>query len=308
MSDELDQAPAQSITDRIASKFGFGSGGEAPAEQAEAPAEAAPETAEAEAPPTAEELAELEWDGYRFKAPAKVKEALMRQDDYTRKTQALAEERKSIDHLRQLAQSSQLERGFAESVVEENQQLGVIDAYLKEAAKVDWGSLTTEQMLRHKVEIDQIKEKRDALKASIAEKRSKFETELTAKMAELRKSALDLAAKKISGFNEETLKAVGDYAIAKGLSKAEVDNVLLDPRSAEILWEASQFSKIKASTSKAADKATKANPMLKPGAASERMPADTASRLNFNKAMKSAATSGEKARIIEQRLAGVFSK
>jgi len=72
----------------------------------------------------------------------------------------------------------------------------------------------------------------------------------------------------------------------------------------KILWKAMQFDKVQAGTARV-DTATKT---LKPGAASNRMPAEVAQKLNFNKAMKSAQTSSEKARVIEARLAGMFTK
>jgi hypothetical protein len=303
MTDEtIDQPAAESITDRIASKFGFP--GQPPG------TEEAAETADAQAEPAEDglDLAELEWEGIRFKAPAKVKEALLRQDDYTRKTQELAESRRSVEHIQKLAQQSQLDRVFSDSIAAEQQELGVIDAYLQQATRMDWSTMTTEQMLRHKVEVDSIKERRDAIRSAIADKRSQFDTEVKSKISELRKSAWDMAVKKIGGSSEETQKAVTEYGLSKGLTEQELSNVLLDPRSAEILWEAAQFRKIKAGTSQAAEKATKASPVLKPGAAGERMPAKTAAQLNFQKAMKGARTSGEKANIIEQRLSGIFAK
>ena len=47
--------------------------------------------------------------------------------------------------------------------------------------------------------------------------------------------------------------------------------------------------------------------VLKGAPPSERMPAQVAAKLNFNKAMKKAESSGAKAQLIEQRLAqGIF--
>src|SRR5882724_5619126 len=110
-----DQAAPQPVTDRIANKFGFP--GNAAATQ-ETPTETAGgETA------AGSDLAELEWDGEKFQVPAKLKDAFMRNDDYTRKTQDLAEQRRTVDHVRELATQAQADRAFGESISAESQEL-----------------------------------------------------------------------------------------------------------------------------------------------------------------------------------------
>jgi len=144
------------------------------------------------------------------------------------------------------------------------------------------------------------------LQQSITEKRTKFTADMQAKLTELRGKSRELASKSIQGFSEETEKAMRDYAKTEGLTDPELDNVLLDPRSYKIVWKAMQFDKVKAGTNKAQQRVDR---VLKPGPSGERMPAETAQKLNFNKAMKAAGTdSGAKARVIEDRLVGIFSK
>lgn len=254
-------------------------------------------------------LADLDWDGQTVKVPKGVKEALMRNDDYTRKTQELAEHRRSLDQMRELAQTRQLEDAFTASIADESREVSVIDAYLAQAQKLDWSQMSAEQMLRQRIELDQIRDRKSALEKSIGEKRSKFTQERQAKIQELRGKSKELASKSIPGFSEETEKGMREYAKSEGLTDAEIDNVLLDPRSYKVIWKAMQFDKVKAGTTKAAETAAKAERVLRPGAAGERMPAQTAAKLNFQKAMKAAGNdSGAKARVIEDRLMGVFSR
>lgn len=254
-------------------------------------------------------FAEIEWEGQTLKVPKGLKEAVMRTDDYTRKTQDLAEQRRSIDQLRETLQARQMESAFSESIASEQQEIGVIDAYLQQVGKLDWSQMTAEQMLRQRIELDGIKDRRQELQSSIASKRTKFTEDMQSKISELRGKSRELASKSIQGFSEETEKAMRDYAKAEGLTDSELDNVLLDPRSYKIVYKAMQFDKVKAGTTKAAEAATKVDRVLRPGTAGERMPAETAQKLNFNKAMKAAGNdSGAKARVIEDRLVGIFSK
>ena len=300
MTDETvatDQAPVQSVEDRIASKFGL------PGKSSPATAQ----SAQAETPDTVEsDLAEINWDGETYRVPSKLKDAFMRNDDYTRKTQEISEQRRTLEHLRELSQQAQLDKAFFGSVENEQQELAMIDAYLQQASRIDWSNMTTDQILRNKVEVDNVKERRLALKESVDSKRAKFNDEFTAKVNELRGKSREVASKSIPGFGEETEKAVRDYAMREGLTAKEIDNVLLDPRSVKVLYKAMQFEKVQAGTQKAVDSATKADRVLKPGAASERMPNEKAAELNYRKAMNQAKNSSQKARVIEDRLAGKF--
>lgn len=286
----------QSVEERIMASLGG-----LPGQAEEAPAE----TTEV----VDDGLDTLDWEGQTIKVPKGLKEAVMRTDDYTRKTQELAEARRAVDQVQELAKTQQLESSFRESIQAESQELHVIEAYLAQAAKMNWAEMSAEQMLRQRLEIDGIKERKAALQSSISEKRGKFQTELQARISDLRGKSRELASKSIQGFSEDTEKSMREYAKTEGLTDQEIDNVLLDPRSYKVIWKAMQFDKVKAGTGKAQEAASRADRVLRPGAAGERMPAKTAANLNFQKAMKAAGNdSGAKARVIEQRLTGVFSK
>jgi len=300
-TETTDQASEQSVEDKILSRLGLPS----QAEEAAAAGETADETQRA----VDDAFADLEWEGQTLKVSKGLKEAVMRNEDYTKKTQELAEHRRSVDQMRELAQTKQMESAFVESIGAEQQEISVIDAYLQQAAKLDWSQMTTEQIMRQKMELDSIKERKTLLQQSITEKRTKFTADMQAKLTELRGKSRELASKSIQGFSEETEKAMRDYAKTEGLTDPELDNVLLDPRSYKIVWKAMQFDKVKAGTGKAQQAAQRVDRVLKPGPAGERMPAETAQKLNFNKAMKAAGNdSGAKARVIEDRLVGIFSK
>jgi hypothetical protein len=269
----------ESLQDRIGAKFGF-PGKDQVAEETPA------------AVPS--EVAELEWDGERFTVPVKLKDAFMRNEDYTKKTQELAEQRRTVDQLREISQTKQMDAVFGESVQAEQQQIAMIDAYLTQVGKVDWSTMTTDDIIRRKIEIDNLKEQREGLKAVIADKRSQFQQSLKSKIDELRGKSRELAAKSIQGFSEQTEGDMRKFALAEGLAEPEIDNVLLDPRSYKIIWKAMQFDRVQAGTVKA-DTAVKA---LKPGAASVRVPQEAIDKNRYLSALSKATSSGEKAKLI----------
>ncbi len=295
MTDEVaDQAQEQSAMEKLGAKFGFPSDAnpdDMPAPEVQA------------APP---DLFDLTIEGELFQVPAKLKDAFMRTEDYTKKTQELGEQRRAVDQVRGLLETRQMDAAFSQSVSAEQQELAVIDAYLSQISKTDLSQLPTDQLLRQKLEIDNVKERKAALQSSIEGKRAQFQTEVKNKLAELRGKSKEAASKAIPGFNEETDKAVRAFALAEGLTEAELDNVLMDPRSYKILWKAQQFDAVQAATKKVDGKVDK---VLKVGAATERMPQEVRNKLEFGRNMKKAVTSTEKAALIEQRLAGgMFSR
>ena len=291
-----DETPEQSAEERIAAKFGF------PGQtQTEPETPEAVETV-AEAEPTE---AEIEWGGEKFTIPLKLKDAFLKNEDYTKKTMELAEQRKALDQNRELMTRAQIDAAFQESIAPEKNQLSVIDAYLSQASKIDWSRMSMEQMFKQRLEIDQVKEQRATLKESVDGKRAKFQQDMQTKLSELKAHSRELAAKSIPNYNEETERSIRSYAATEGLSESEIDSVLLDPRSAKVLWKASQFDKVKAGTARAVAAAER---VVRPGVASEKMPEAVRAKLEMRKAMAKATTSGQKAQLIEQRLVGVFSK
>jgi hypothetical protein len=249
-------------------------------------------------------FAELDWEGTKIRVPSAMKDAFMKNEDYTKKTQELAEHRKGIDHVQELAKQRQLDAVFTDSIATEQREIAVIDAYLQQAKTMDWAQMSTDQILRARVELDNVKDRRAQLVETVTGKRTQFMDTVQAKIKELRGKSREIAAKSIDGFSEEAEKAVRTFAQAEGLTETEVDNVLLDPRSYKILWKAMQFDQVKAGTKQV----VAASKTLRPGVAAERMPTDVRQKLDYGKAIKAAKTSGDKARVIEQRLEGMFSK
>lgn len=300
-----EQAPAE-VMDRIAAVFGSLPAAE---QTEEARTEETAGTAETEEAQQAEDLFELDIDGEKYQVPAKLKEAFMRTDDYTRKTQELGTHRRSLEQAQALAETHRLEAAFMKDTRAEQDEISLIDAYLKQMSTTKWQELPADKLMAQHLEMSQWKERRQALQQSIEGKRSKFMEGMQARLTELRGKAREAASKSITGYGEETEKTIRDYAKSKGLTDREVDNVLLDPRSVQMLYEASQFAKVKAGTAAAKEKADQAEKALRPGVAGRKMPPDVRNKLDFGKQIKAAKAKGSQAvaNVIEDRLArGLF--
>ena len=305
-----DQAPVQSLTDKLAGMFGY-PGDEVPndkpdgtrieteeerAAEAEAEAEAAAEV------PAEPEDVEVELEGKRFKVPKDLEPAIMRQQDYTRKTQELAEHRRTLEQAQEAQNLALMEKEFAQSIAAESQQMAQLDSYLQ---SVNWQELhdaPVEESIKTFMQVQRAKDMRDSLKASIDQKRSEFSRDFSTAMEAHKGKVLELLAKQLPGFTRESVESIREYAQSQGFTKAAFDNIALDAKSMAVLHKAAQFDKLQAEKVAAVKQAT---PTVKPGA-SNPMPQQVRDKLAFNKAMKSAKTSQEKARLIEKKLAGGF--
>jgi hypothetical protein len=190
-------------------------------------------------------------------------------------------------------------------VTPEQQELSVIDAYLAQMSKANWSEMSTDQVLKTKIELDNIKERKASLKESIAEKKAKFDTDMKARISDLRSKAKEMASKSINGFSEEAEKSMRSYAASVGLTDGEIDNVLLDPRSFRVIYDAMQYQKVQTS---AAKPVTSKTGVLKPGPTTDRMPQNVIDKFNYQKAIAKAKTKTEVNSLIEERLAGMYAR
>ena len=95
--------------------------------------------------PADDGMEEIEHEGIRAKVPKELKEAFLRQQDYTRKTQEVAEQRRQTEaQAAALQQQAEFQRQHITEVatlVSIDKSLGQIDAQLAEYKKVDWAGL-----------------------------------------------------------------------------------------------------------------------------------------------------------------------
>lgn len=299
-----EQPAADSVTeDRIASIFGGGdSEPSEPTETAEAAS--APEGNEPEAAP-AEETFELEIDGERYTLPKKLEKGFLQERDYTQKAQTLAEQRRAVELAQRNAHLEQLRSQFTTETHAEQQQLQALEWAI--AQPVDWGSMTTEDAFRRKIQIDAWKDQKAQIEKALDGKRQEWESKQQESFSKLVKESLDVVAKRIPGWGPEVAKKVTEHALSEGFTETELRKANTDPRLAVTLWKAQQYDQLKSSakptpiTTKGV-KTTPTNPM----------PPKVREDLNFRKAATKAQTdtkfakSGEFRQALESRIASKF--
>lgn len=289
---------APSVEDRIAGLLDDG----APEADADEDTDAGDETVEDDG------TEPFEIDGVEYRLPkdlkAKVSEwrdgSLMR-SDYTQKAQEVAEMRK---HVAAIAETAKARQEFEASVSEETQELARIKGQLAQYKSVDWASLSVDDYVRFKGQMDGLKDRASDIEATLKTKQQKFAEWAEGKKSEMLQSGQRYLQQTIKGWGPEAEKAVIAAAKEVGYTDYELGSVF-DPRFVRLSWKAAQFDKLQASKSEALQKASKAPPVVKPGANDPRV-SKQIEHMNFRKAIKGAKTDSQKAELIGANLAKRF--
>ena len=206
---------------------------------------------------------EVEFEGKKYRVSKDIKDALLRQADYTRKTQELAEHRNQV--------SATLERITAVSQ-EETQamaQVAMVAAQIKQYEDIDWDAWDqTDPNAANKArwEITQLQQQQAAAVAEYhkaGEAKHSIAQQETAKRLE---EADRFAFTHIPGWNRETAQATLDYArTAYRLSNEELAGAIADkPEVLMLLHDAMEGRRLREKTATA--KKIEAKQAIKPAA------------------------------------------
>ena len=235
-----------------------------PVEQPVADAEVQAE-GQTDQPATESEMEELEFDGVKFNLPKehapKVKDALLREADYTRKTQEVSERARVVSEQEKLLQ---LNREFHTSTLDDIAQVKSFDQAIAQYANVDWMSMQTDELIRTRTRYDQLKEARQNAARTLEQKWAQFNQKREEHLKGLEKAGREEAARRIQGFDDKKASALKDYAKSQGYTDSEVAMMFYRPQDIQMIWKAQQFDSLPKGTVQ--QRVTKAPPVLKPGA------------------------------------------
>lgn len=296
-----DGSPALSPEERFAEKL-FGSEqpeGEQQEQEQEANPDEQAEDAEGEqTPPADAELVEVEFSGKQYKLPPELKDALMAQSDYTRKTQEVAERQRLVDLQ---ALQMQHEAQFQQHVQQEFNALAQLEYEISRYKNIDWTNLDTDTYIRTKSVLDQLKEQKGEVEKQIDGKRQQYAQGVQQLMGQAREKGNEYLSKFIPKWGAETQKELASYGQNEGYSDIEIGS-LTDARMVKTLWKAMQWDRLQSQKASTTKRANQAPPVAKPGA-SQANQAKSQSDANYRKQLRSAKTSSAKARLIQERIA-----
>lgn len=291
---EQPETESPSIDDRIYAQFAEQPDVEAPPEQPEA--EEAPES---EAQP---EFEEVEFEGETYHVPPKLKDALLRQSDYTKKTTEVAERQRGIEQKELQIKAAEAERQFHSSVKDDLTALQKLDFQIEQWKSVDVTGMSSEELWKLSRTVDQLKDKRAELSNGLNQKWHGFQQQQQQLLADAKAKAEEHVSKAIKGWGPDAKKAVRDFAVAQGFTQAEIDSIG-DPRVVSTLWKAAQFDKLQSQNIQGKVKTV---PTVKPGS-SNPMPQAVKDQFALKKTLSSPKlNSAQKAKAIERELMNRF--
>jgi len=189
-----------------------------------------------------EQPVEVEYEGQSYSVPPALKDALLRQADYTRKTQEVAQGRKALEAERAAQQrGAEVTRAHlhdAARIVALNDQLAHYDG-------IDWGSLKAQDPERAKAlwqQRAQLTHVRDHAARAWSQKEQ--EHTFHAQRATARRAGEVIAAlpRLVPDWSPELDVKLADYGTGQGLSREEITQATLhNPVFAKLLHKAHQF-------------------------------------------------------------------
>ena len=187
---------------------------------------------------------EIEHEGAKYKVPKPLKEAFLRQADYTTKTQTLAEERRGLEAERQQLAAQQQ---FQQQHIKDVAKVMSIDERLEQFRQIDWnaamdadpvGAMKLDRQMR------ELQQQRTQVVQSIEQTQARTSYESQQATARRNAEAAQELAREIKGFGTpEVTKALKDTGKAFGYKPEELDSVT-DPRAVRLLHEAYMYRKL----------------------------------------------------------------
>lgn len=266
---DTEQTQADSVESRLGAFFATPEAAEAEEQPIEAPQEQ-PEPAETTATEQPEEDSEdFEVDDVVYKLPKELKakvsewrDAGLRQEDYTRKTQTAAELMRQAQALQEAAAHREQ---FETSIKTERRQLDQIESHLEQYAKVDWRQLDSEQRLNFLAEQQMLERQANTLRQGLEQKRQSFDKESNEKRQRLYEAGQKYLQQAIPNWGDAAAMEIIKAVTSAGFTKEELASVH-DARQIHLAWKAAQWDKLQASKGTAVKTAQKAPPVVKPGA------------------------------------------
>ncbi len=210
---------------------------------------------------------EVEFEGKAYKLPKELKDAVLRQKDYTQKTQQVAEQRRVVETQ---AEALKAEAEFNKTNFEKVVQAHALGAQLQQFAQIDWSRLAREDSAQYLSLDRQQRDLQDAfnrVQADVQNAANGFQQ--TKQQAKQKAQALCVEAlkKDFPDFGTEFLKNLDDTGKAYGFSGEELASIV-DPRMVRVLHAAMQYKKLQGSKSLVAKKVQDARPVQVKGARS----------------------------------------
>ena len=214
---------------------------------------------------------EVDWDGAKYRVPKPLKDALLRQADYTRKTQELADQRRTVEqHFQSLSQQAELQQATLEHRV----NLRTVEQQLQQFQNTDWSAYSAnygaEATAAAMASWQQYRDAKAELEGAIAKTETDFRQISERSTANAIAEAEKVLSREIEGWSPQLVTTLAGYAAENfGITPQELrDSVVnpdgtADPRTFKVLARLhkaeTELAQLKATQAKAQQAAKQAS-------------------------------------------------
>lgn len=192
---------------------------------------------------TQDELDEIEHEGAKYKIPKQLKDAFLRQADYTQKTQQVAEQRRAIEADReQFANIQKAQNQYLQEIA----GVTAIDQRLQEFQQVNWQELMDKdpvQAMKLDRAMRDLQAQKQNLVGQIQQKRNQALNEQQTTFAKRVQEGEAMLARDIKGWSPELKGKLATYGKSLGFSDTEIAQIA-DPRSVKLLHRAFMYDQL----------------------------------------------------------------
>lgn len=191
------------------------------------------------------EFEEVEYEGKRYALPKELKDAILRQSDYTRKTQELAQQREQST-AEIAAEKARIEADRAN--FQAAARLVALDDRLQQFANVDWQALSQSDPVAAQQQFfqyQQLKDARGGLVAQIQQHESQRALQEREATARAMQQANEVLGREIKGWSPEVAKELRAVAKSLGADDKSVDSIR-DPWVVKALYAQKVLSEMTA--------------------------------------------------------------
>lgn len=224
-----------------------------------------------------DDVEEIEFEGKSYKVPKELKGALLRQQDYTTKTQEVAAQRKAVE---ERANAIQMQERLFSQTFEQRVELHTLQKQLAQYEQIDWQGLADSdpvQATKLNLAYQQLQRQAGAKYQELQQAQAQTE-QLTQHQRQqmLVQAQGDLKAR-LPDFNATTAEKIKTAARSYGISDQEL-NTVIDPRYVHVLHDAMKWRALQAEKPKAMQKVAEAPKAIKPQAPRPKNPNQAASQ------------------------------
>ena len=202
------------------------------------------------------EYEEVEYEGKKYAIPKELKDAFLRQSDYTRNIQKVAEQRKMVEsQLEQARQYQEVSKRNIQAIA----QLNTIDNKLQNFANVDWSAYSDQDPVEAQkswFQYQQMKQSRDELVGQISQQEEQRQIQMQQSIAKQLDEGRKVLEREIKGWSTDTAKMLKEYGMTLGFSDNELHQVI-DPRAVKMLHKAYLYDQMMAKATNKTPEATK---------------------------------------------------